>query len=153
MLTSPLRAYFAPLNIAASLRADALAGRVVQGVFRHVTPDPRPEYVDLDRRADRTRRRDVCVCDRPLDSISIAAAGDAAHDRALGAHRLGAQRDLVRVVEHEARKPRFGRSLALLQQRVAADELALVELDAEAQPRLVRVDVGRDVAAPDAVAL
>jgi len=43
--------------------------------------------------------------------------------------------------------------VARAKQRLAAEELALVELDREAEARLERVLVGRDVGAPDAVAL
>ena len=48
---------------------------------------------------------------------------------------------------------RVGRRVAPLQQRGATDEIALVELDAEAEPCLVWIDVRRDVGAPHAISL
>src|SRR5882672_12721077 len=57
------------------------------------------------------------------------------------------------VVEHEAREPGISRSLALFQQCGAPYELALVELDAETEARLVRVGLRADVRGPRPVSL
>ena len=97
-------------------------------------------------------RRHVGVGDRAADRVAEAAAGDATGG-AGDAHRLGAQRDRAGIVQDQAREPGRGGRLFGLQQRVPSDELALVELDAEPQPGLVRVDVRADVRAPDAISL
>ena len=68
-------------------------------------------------------------------------------------HRLVAERHRLAVVEHQAAQPPLDAALARGQQRLAADEVALVELDAEADAALLRRLVGRDVGAPDPVAL
>ena len=56
-----------------------------------------------------------------------------------------------RIGEDEAGQQPLRRARG--EQRLAADETLLVELDGKAEPRLVRVVVGRDVGAPDAIAL
>ena len=99
----------------------------------------------------RALRGQVGVGDRALDRVAVAAARDAADRGSLDANRLRAERDRARVGEHEAAEAAL--RLLLREQRLAADEVALVELDREPEPRLERRVVGRDVGAPDAVAL
>ena len=112
-------------------------------------PDPRPEDVDLDRRADLDLRREIGVGDRALDRVAVAAARDPAADALSDPHRLVAEHDRARVLEHQAPQPpaRLGPG-----QRVRADE-RLVRAHAEPEPALERSLVGRDVGRPHAVAL
>ena len=114
--------------------------------------DPVAEHLDLDRRAGLGAvGGDVGVRDRALDGVAVAAARHAADDLAVDPHGLRAEGDGARVVEDEAGEATLG--LLPLEQRLAADELALVELDREPEPGLVGRVLGRDVGAPDAVAL
>src|SRR5207253_5929523 len=66
---------------------------------------------------------------------------------------LRAQGDGPGVVEDKACQLRAGRRVTFLQQRGPADELALVELDAETEAGLIGIGFGGDVRAPDAIAL
>src|SRR5207302_5508759 len=87
--------------------------------------------------------------DARANRVAEAAARDAADDLAVcSTHRLGAERDRPRVVEHEADE-----LLRRLAERVASDELALVALHGEREPGLVRRSLGVQVARPGAVAL
>ena len=122
------------------------------GSRRDLARDPLAEDLHLDRLSRLgVRRGQVGVGDRALDRVAVAAARHAPDRRALDSHRLRAERDRARVGEHEAAEP----PLRLLprEQRLAADEVALVELDREPEPGLERRVVGRDVGAPHAVAL
>src|ERR1700694_1169383 len=121
------------------LAPDLFSGRVVERILRDLARDPRAEDLDLDRRAGRGARRHVRVRNRLLDRVAVSAAGYPARHLARDSHRLRAERDRARVVEHEASELCLGRGLALLQKRGAPDELALVELDAEPKPGLVGV--------------
>ena len=126
--------------------------RVEERLGRDLAGDPLAEDLDLDRLPGRgALGRQVRVGDRALDRVAVAAARHAADGLAVDAHRLGAERDRARVGEHEAAEPAL--RLRPREQRLAADEVALVELDGEAEPGLERRVVGRDVGAPDAVAL
>src|SRR5207302_1236260 len=83
------------------------------------------------------------------DGVAEPAARDPADDLAARrAHRLGAERDRARVVEHEADELLPG-----LAQPVPPDEVALVALHCEGEPRLVRRRLRVEVAGPGAVAL
>ena len=93
----------------------------------------------------------VRVRDRLLDGVAVAAARDAADERVADAHRLGAERDRARIASVRQRSRRSGSRRR--DERSAADEVALVELHREAEPRLEGRVLGRDVRAPDAVAL
>src|SRR5206468_3547506 len=113
----------------------------------------RAEDVDLDGHAGGVLGGDVRIRDRLPERVPIAAAGDAPLHVAFYPHRLRAERDRTGLVQDEACEPGLGRRLTLLEKRGAADEVALVELHAETQPRLIRIHVGRDVGAPYAVSL
>src|SRR5439155_21634241 len=114
--------------------------------------DPVAEDVDLDLPPlDGIAGREIRVRDRLPDRVAVAAARDAAHDSAVDPHRLGAERDRTRVAEHETAE--LALRLACGDQRLAADEVVLVELHGEAEARLERRLVGSDVGAPHAVAL
>src|SRR5207244_12481026 len=84
--------------------------------------------------------------------LAVAAARHAAGDLAAGPHRLRAERDRPRILEHEAREPPRWLGTAR-DQRLPPDELALVELDREAEPGVIGRLVRRHVRAPDPVAL
>src|SRR5450759_705332 len=135
------------------LAPDLFPGGVVERFFRDLARDPGAEDLDLDGRADRCACRHVRVCDGPPDRVAVPAARHAPGHLAADAHRLRAERDRTRVVEHETGKPRLRRRLAFLQQSGAPDELALVELDAEAEPAFIGVRLRANVGAPHPVAL
>src|SRR5206468_12681419 len=133
------------------LRANALARGIEERLGRDLGADPLAEDLDLDRP---TRLglagRHIRVGDRAPDGVAVPAACHSPRDRAVDAHGLGAERDRKRIVEDEAHEST--RRLRPLEERRAADEVALVELDGEPEPRLVRRLVRRDVAAPDPAA-
>src|SRR5206468_8668594 len=137
----------------ARLASDSRTLRVVQRLAGHAAADPRAEDVDHDWRVDRNLGRDVGVGDRALHRVAVAAARHAADDLAADAHRLRAQNHRARLVEDQTCEARLRRRLAFLDEGVPPNELALVELDAEAEPRRVGVDLGTDIRAPDAVSL
>ena len=97
--------------------------------------------------------RDVGVRDRALDRVAVAAARHPAEDLAVHPHGLGAERNRARLVEDEAGESPLRRLFLRREERVAPEEVALVELDGEAEAGLERRLVRRDVGAPDAVAL
>ena len=119
---------------------DPLALRVEQRLGRDLARDPLAEDLDLDRGPGLgALRRQVGVGDRALDRVAVAAGGHPAGDLAADPHRLVAERDRARVGERQAAEPRPRPRLLGLDQRLAADEAALlVELHAEADPALVR---------------
>src|SRR4029079_16886862 len=76
---------------------------------------------------------------------------DPPHGIVADADGLGAERHGVWVGEREAAQSAV--RLRARDERVAADEVALVELDRDAEPGFVRRVLRRDVGPPDAVAL
>ena len=86
-----------------------------------------------------------------LDGIAVPTARHATDGLTLDPDGLRAERDGAWVFECEAAQHAF--RLAAIEERVAADEVALVELDGEAEPRLERRVLGRDVRAPHPISL
>ena len=130
----------------------SFSGGIEQRLRRDLAGDPLAEDLHLDRLADvAALSRQVRVRDRAADGVAVAAARHAADQLAVDAHRLGAERDRARIGERQAAQHPL--RLLAREQRLAADEVALVELHREAEPRLVRRVLGRDVRAPHAVAL
>ena len=94
----------------------------------------------------------IGVGDRALDRVAVAAARDAASDGAVDAHGLRAERDGARVGEDEAaeaplRLPRHDESAS------RPMKSPLSSFTAKPRPASNGRVVGRDVGAPDAVAL
>src|SRR5262249_57449439 len=76
---------------------------------------------------------------------------DATDGVPLDPDRFGPERNRAGIGEHEAAQT--ARRLLRAEQSLAAQEVALVEPDRESEPGLERRVVGRDVGAPDPVAL
>src|SRR6266568_5424497 len=91
------------------------------------------------------------VGDRRADAVPVRGAGDVAERDSVYVDRLLAEDDGLGIVENEARE--FPGGLLGAEERVAADEVALVEPDGEPEPRLVRIVLGGHVRAPRPVAL
>ncbi len=83
----------------------------------------------------RRARRHVGVGDRARDRVAVAARRDAARDVAADPHRLVAQRDRARVLEHQAAQP----PLPPAARRAPRGRRTPCRRAREAQPRLVRV--------------
>ena len=136
--------------------ADALSGRIVERALHDLGRYPLPEDLDLGARAGHgVRGGHVRERDAAPHATAVAARGDATAQLAVDAHRLGAQADRARIVEHEAGEA-LGRAAggALGAQRLLADERrVLVEPHGEADARRLRRRLGREVAAPGAIAL
>src|SRR6266404_5015874 len=131
---------------------EPLPGRIEERLGGDLASDPLAEDLDLDALVGHgLRRRHVGVGDRAADGVAVAAARDAADEFAADPNRLRAECDGTRIGKDEAGEA----ALRLLrgEEGVAPDEVALVELDGEPDPALVRRVLGRDVGAPDAVAL
>src|SRR5437773_10242872 len=132
--------------------SNSSSGGIEEGLVRDMARNPGAEYLDLNRRAGRRARGHVRASDRTSHRVTEASAGDAT-GVARDPDGLGAERNRARVVHHQAGQPGRGRRFASSQQRPAPGELAFVQLDAKAKARLIRVGLGADVRAPDAVPL
>src|SRR5262245_18523192 len=131
---------------------EPLSGGIEERLGGDLARDPFSEDLDLARLPRLGPvRGDIRVGDRALDCVAVAAARHAARDLAVDAHRLGAERNGAGIGELQAGEPAF--RLLCGEESVASDELALVELDGEPKAGFVRGVVGRDVRAPDAIAL
>src|SRR5262245_30802934 len=133
---------------------DLLPRGIVQRLPADDGGDGLAEELDGQARAGRGRGdRDVAVRDRRADRVAVAAARHPADRTPIVQDRLAAEGNHRRVGQGEAgelaRQP-FG---FLPDECLAADEITLVEPDAEAQPGLERRVLGRDLGAPVAVAL
>src|SRR5439155_19167632 len=107
----------------------------------------------LGRRARLGRRgRQVRERDRAAHRVPEGTARDPPDRDAVDADRLVAEHLPQRVLEREAGQPASGLRTGG-DERVATDEVTLVEPYAEAEPTLVRRVVRCEVAAPVAVAL
>src|SRR5204862_8271601 len=129
----------------------ASARWVTKRLAGEVRREPVTEVLNLDGRS-RAREfdRQVAVGDRPADRIAVVRARDVAHDATVGPDRLLAHHDGAGIRERDAREAL--RRLAFGAERLATLEV-LVHLDREAEARLERVVLGRDVLAPQPVAL
>ena len=118
-----------------------------------ITPgDPLAEDLDLDLRADVVLGGQVRVRDRLLDRVAVPAARHAADE--LAVRRARAPSRARRRAGRRASGSGAARSGSPARgERLSADELALVELHGEPETGLERRVLGRDVRAPDAVAL
>src|SRR6185312_582397 len=129
---------------APALTADPLALGIPERLVGDLAGDPVAEDLDLDGPAGLDRgTRQVRVGDRALDAVAEAAARDATHRLAVHAHGLGAERDRAGVREDEARELPLRLRLRGLCERVAPDEVPLVELHREVEAALVGSLVGR----------
>ena len=96
------------------------------------------------------RDRDIRESNARVHGVAVAATRDAADGFAAErAHRLRAESDRARIVEHEAHEP-LRRSRV---ERIPADEVSLVALHREPEARLERRGLRREVASPRPVAL
>src|SRR5258707_1202607 len=85
-------------------------------------PGARAEALHLDRLPHvAALTRQVCVRDRTLDAVAVAAARHASRELAVDAHRLGTERNRARVCENETTEDAL--RLLAREQRVAADEV------------------------------
>ena len=113
--------------------ADSLAPGVVERLRPHlgVTQSPKMSTASCVP-GSAVRERNVGERDARADRVAVAAARHAADDlAACSAHRLRAERDRARIVEHEADEL----LRAARVERVPADEVALVALDGERRAR------------------
>src|SRR5437773_5097062 len=132
--------------------SNSSSGGIEEGLVRDMARNPGAEYFDLNRRAGRRAHGHVRVSDRTSHRVTEASAGDTT-GVASDPDGLGSERNRSRVIQHQAGQPGRGRRFASSEQRPAPGEVTLVQLDAEAQPGLIRVGLGADVRAPNAVSL
>src|SRR3712207_2711496 len=138
----------------ASLAPHPLHGRVEERLLGHRGAVALAEVLYLDLcTLLREPRRQPSVGDALPDRIPIGRAGHVANRPAPGVDRLAAHHDYPWIVEEEARELATRACLRTPQERLPADEVALVGLHRETQTCLVGVVLGRHVRPPRPVAL